>query len=204
MHNTIYRKSVLSNGIRVVSERIPHVRSISIGAWLVAGSRDETAANNGISHFVEHMLFKGTESRTTAEIAESLEAVGGHLNAFTSKELTCYYAHILDEHLPTAVDILSDILVNSTFEETEIEKERKVILEELNAIEETPEEMIHDYFIENLFPDNPLGFTVIGKRDNISNFHRADTISYVKGKYSANRLVIAASGNVEHAWTRKP
>jgi predicted Zn-dependent peptidase len=198
MDKTLYQKTTLTNGIRIVTERIPHVRSISIGAWFVVGSRDENAQNNGISHFVEHMLFKGTESRSTAEIAECLESVGGHVNAFTSKELTCYYAHILDEHLPIAVDLLSDIVMNSVFAEKEIEKERKVILEEISAMEETPEEMVHEYFLENLFPENPLGYKVIGERENIAGFQRTDTLAFVNNMYTANRLVIAACGNVDH------
>jgi predicted Zn-dependent peptidase len=198
MNNSIYHKSVLDNGIRVVTERIPYVRSVSLGMWLTVGSRDEDAGNNGISHFIEHMLFKGTATRSAADIAESLESVGGHLNAFTSKELTCYYAHILDEHLPLAVDVLSDIILNSVFDDEEVEKERLVILEELSSIEETPEELIHEHFMADLFPGNPLGFSIIGNRQTITSFDRTSALTYLSKHYLGQRLVVAATGNVDH------
>lgn len=197
--DTEYKKTELANGIRVVTERIPYVRSVSIGSWLTVGSRDENADNNGISHYIEHMIFKGTKTRTSSQIAESLEAVGGHLNAFTGRELTCYYAHILDEHLPIAVEVIADILNNSIFDMNEMEKEKFVIIEELNTLEETPEEMIHDLFVDDLFPDHSLGLAVIGKRENILNFKRPDILEYVSKNYTSNRLVIAAAGNVEHS-----
>ncbi len=193
-----FNKTQLKSGIRVVTERIPHIRSISIGAWLFAGSRDETWENNGLSHFIEHMMFKGTETRNAFEIAESLEAVGGLLNAFTGKELTCYYAHILDEHLPIAVDVIADILVNSVIDQNEMKKEKNVILEELNTLEETPEELIHDLFLKDLFPDNPLGLPTIGKRENISNFKRQNVLDYLGKNYTCERMIIAAAGNLEH------
>lgn len=164
----------------------------------MVGSRDESDETNGISHYIEHMLFKGTRNRTASEIAESLESVGGQLNAFTSKELTCFYAHILDEHLPVAVDVISDILSNSVFDETEMEKEKRVILEELNTLEETPEEMVYEYFVDDLYPDHPLGLSIIGKREIISRFTRRDILDYISRNYSATRLVIAAAGNVDH------
>ncbi|MFQ5752406.1 MAG: M16 family metallopeptidase [bacterium] len=193
-----FKKSVLNSGIRVVTERIPHVRSISLGAWFLVGSRDETEKNNGLSHYIEHMMFKGTTNRKAFAIAESLESVGGHLNAFTGKEITCYYAHILDEHLPIAVEIISDILINSVFDQHEMQKEKQVILEELNTLEETPEELIHELFLNDLFPDNPLGFSTIGKRENIVNFKRQNILDYLTAKYTSERMVIAASGNVAH------
>jgi len=193
-----FNKTELKNGIRLITERIPYVRSISIGAWLVVGSRDESADTNGISHYIEHMLFKGTKTRSTSEIAESLESVGGQLNAFTSKELSCFYAHILDEHLPIAVDVLSDILMNSVFDENEMEKEKRVILEEINMLEETPEEMIHEHFVDDLYPNHPLGLSIIGKREVISDFTRQDVLDYMATNYSSTRLVIAAAGNVNH------
>lgn len=196
--DTEYKKTELANGIRVVTERIPYVRSVSIGAWLTVGSRDENTENNGISHYIEHMIFKGTETRTASQIAESLESVGGHLNAFTGKELTCYYAHILDENLPIAVEVIADILSHSVFDEHEMEKEKQVIIEELNTLEETPEEMLHDLFVEDLFPNHPLGLAVIGKRENILNFKRDHIWDYVSQNYSSERLVIAAVGNVNH------
>jgi predicted Zn-dependent peptidase len=193
-----YNKSELENGIRIVTEKIPSVRSISIGTWITVGSRDETAENNGISHYIEHMMFKGTKTRQAYQIAESLESVGGHLNAFTSKELTCYYAHILDEHLPIAVDVIADILLNSIFDNGEMEKEKHVILEEINNLEETPEEWIHDLFLNDLFPNHPLGFSTIGTRDNVLKFNRETVIDYISKNYTSDRMVIAAAGNINH------
>ncbi len=193
-----YQKGTTTNGIRVITERMPHVRSVSIGAWVLVGARDESLENNGVSHFVEHMLFKGTRNRSAADIARSLESVGGHLNAFTSKELTCYYAHVLDEDLPLALDVISDILANSVFDEKEMAKEKRVVLEELSAIEETPEELVHDIFWEGLFPGHPLGYSIIGKRDIIQALERSTVVSYVDKNYTANRIVVAAAGNVQH------
>lgn len=197
--NSLYQKSVLPNGIRVVTERIPHVRSVAIGVWLTVGSRNESLETNGISHYIEHMFFKGTEERKAHEIAESLESVGGHLNAFTGKELTCYYAHVLDEHLPIAMDVISDILLNSVFDENEMEKEKQVIIEEINTLEDTPEELIHDIFNHRLYPDHPLGFSVIGSRQNVLSFKRQDLLRHIDKNYTADRVVIAAAGNVDHA-----
>ncbi|MFQ5705927.1 MAG: M16 family metallopeptidase [bacterium] len=197
--NSNYQKSMLSNGIRVVSEKIPHVRSVSLGVWLIVGSRDENVENNGISHYIEHMLFKGTNKRKAQEIAESLESVGGHLNAFTAKELTCYYAHILDEHLTIAIDVISDILKNSIFDRDEMEKEKQVIVEEINNIEETPEDMVHDLFQNNLFPNHSLGLSIVGSRENVLNFKRENLLDYIDKNYTSNRIVIAAAGNVVHS-----
>ncbi len=198
LKDAVYHKTILNNGIRIVSEKIPAVRSISIGVWLTVGSRDETAANNGISHFIEHMVFKGTSNRTAADIAQSLESVGGHLNAFTGKEQTCYFAHILDDDLPIAVDVISDFLKNSLFLNEEMEKEKHVILEELSNIEETPEELIHEHFVEDLFPNHALGRSIIGKRENIQTFSVDDIHTYLNQNYTSDRIVIAAAGNVNH------
>jgi len=197
LNDSSYNKTVLDSGIRVISEKIPHVRSVSIGAWIIAGSRYENAHINGISHFIEHMMFKGTSSRNAAEIAQSLESVGGHLNAFTGKEQTCYFAHILDEHIEIAVDVISDILSDSIFEPAEMSKEKNVILEELRAIEETPEEMIFDLFWRDVF-DDPLGLSIIGSEKTINRIAREHVFDYIARNYTSNRIVIAASGNVEH------
>lgn len=198
VRNSPYRKTVLPNGIRVVSERMPFVRSISIGVWITVGSRDENSINNGISHFIEHMLFKGTATYSAADIAESLESVGGHLNAFTSKEQTCYYAHILDEHLSRAIHVISDIIKNSVFDVEEMRKEKRVVLEELNAIEDTPEELIHEMFWEGLFPDHALGQPIIGRRKVIEGMQRDEVVDFVHRHYTGNRIVIAAAGNIQH------
>jgi len=193
-----YRKSTLKNGMRVVTEYMPHVRSVSLGVWIEAGSRDETAENSGISHFIEHMLFKGTEKRNTMDIAGSLEDVGGQLNAFTSKELSCYSAHILDEHLPLAIDVLSDILLHSRFLSQDIQKEKLVILNEIDHYRETPEEIVFEKFYENMFPEHPLGYLIYGTEKTISKFSRADILNYLKNNYTQGRIVIAAAGNLIH------
>lgn len=153
-----YQKTVLSNGIRIVSEEIPHVKSISIGVWIDTGSRNETESTNGISHFLEHMVFKGTEHRSTQQIARSLESVGGYLNAFTTKEHTCYYARVLDEFTELAVDVLADLVQFPLFPEKEIEKEKLVILEELKNAEDDPDDLIHDYFETNIYSGHTLRF----------------------------------------------
>jgi predicted Zn-dependent peptidase len=198
LDNAVYRKTVLPGGLRVLSEQIPHVRSVAVGIWVLAGTRDETPAENGISHFIEHMMFKGTSRRSAKDIAECLEAVGGHLNAFTSKELTCYYSHTLDEHLPLAIDVLTDILVNSQFEPREIEREKSVVVEEINAVEDDPEDLVHDYFLRDLFPGHALGYSTLGTRDLVQDLARDQLFQYTKTHYTQNRLVMAAAGNVRH------
>lgn len=193
-----YRKTVLPSGVRVVTEEIPHVRSVSVGFWVETGSRNETRAQNGISHFIEHMVFKGTKKRSVKEIAQSLESVGGYLNAFTSKEHTCYYARALDEHLELAVDVLADLAFNSTFPKNELEKERGVVLEELKQAEDDPDDIIHDYFENAIFGAHPLAMPVIGTVQSIRSFQRSDLIRYRSEWYTADNLVIAAAGNVRH------
>lgn len=195
---TQHQKTILPNGVRVVTERIPHVRSISLGLWIEVGTRDETPEENGISHFIEHMMFKGTKRRNSKEIAESLEAVGGHLNAFTGKEVTCYYAHLLDEHLPIAIDVLSDILTDSVFDPEEMNKERGVIIEEINAVDDTPEDLIHELFFNDLYPDHALGTSTLGTRETVSSFTREQLFSFTQKHYTRNRLVVSAAGNIEH------
>src|SRR5437016_6607368 len=167
-----YRKSVLPNGIRVVSEEIPYVRSVSVGVWINVGSRDEHARKNGISHFLEHMVFKGTERYSARQIATSLEGIGGYLNAFTTKEHTCFYARILDDHLPKAIDVISELVQHPVFNVREMEKEKKVIIEELKNIEDDPEELVHDYFDRRLFHDHPLGMPIIGRAQSIHECSR--------------------------------
>jgi len=195
---TQHLKTVLPNGVRVVTERIPHVRSISLGLWIEVGTRDELPEENGISHFIEHMMFKGTRRRNSKEIAESLEAVGGHLNAFTGKEVTCYYAHLLDEHLPIAIDVLTDLLTDSLFDIGEMNKERGVIIEEINAVDDTPEELIHELFFNDLFPEHALGTSTLGTRETVSSFSREQLLSFTRRHYTRNRIVVSAAGNIEH------
>ena len=193
-----YQKTILPNGVRIVTEEIPHVRSLSLGFWLETGSRDEIPANNGISHFIEHMVFKGTKKRNVKEIAQSIESVGGYLNAFTSKEHTCYYARVLDEHLELATDVLSDMVFQPTFPEKELEKERNVILEELKQAEDDPDDIIQDYFEKAIFKTHPLGMPVIGNAKSIASFTRKDLVRYRMDQYTTANLVVAAAGNLQH------
>ncbi len=195
---SLYRKSVLPNGIRIVSEKIPYVRSVSIGVWIEAGTRDELSEKNGIAHFLEHMVFKGTKTRTPFELADTLEALGGALNAFTSKELTSFYAHVIDEHLEIAIDILADLLNNPLFDSRELEKEKNVVIEEIKDLEDAPDDLIFDYFFDDLFSPHPLSLPTLGKKEIVQNFDRNDLISFKQKNYTSNRIVIAAAGNIEH------
>jgi predicted Zn-dependent peptidase len=195
---SLFHRTKIENGVTLVTEKIPHVRSVAIGFWVQTGSRDEVPENNGISHLIEHMLFKGTSTRNAYEIAHAIENVGGVLNAFTSKDLTCYYAHILDEDLPLAVDLLSDILSDSLFLQQELDKEKNVIIDEIDDANEIPEEKIHDYFFQDLFESHPLGMPVLGSKKTVTALTRHAVLTYLREKYTRNRLIIAAAGNVEH------
>ncbi len=199
MGNAVYKKTVLPSGLRVVTEELPGIRSIAIGIWVNVGSRDERSEENGISHFIEHMAFKGTRKRTAAQIAHELESVGGSLNAFTSREQTCYYARILDRHLERAMDVLADILRNSRFDPQELEKEKNVIIEEIKDIEDSPGDWVHDLFAESIWKDHPLGRPIIGRKEKIRSFDRPKVLQYLSSKYLAEQIVVAASGNVSHA-----
>jgi predicted Zn-dependent peptidase len=193
-----YRKTVLPHGVRVVTESIPHVRSASIGIWIDNGSRDESPSLNGISHFIEHMVFKGTRRRSVKEIAQSIESVGGYLNAFTGKEHTCYYARILDQHIGLALDVLSDMVLHATFPSGELEKEKGVVIEELKQAEDDPDDIIHDYFEKQVFGEHPLGFPVIGTERNLRRFTRRDLLAFRERRYRPERIVVAAAGNLTH------
>lgn len=195
---SLYRKTVLDNGIRVVTESIPYVRSASLGVWANVGSRDENEKQNGITHFLEHMVFKGTKSRSVRDIARSLESLGGYLNASTNKEQTCYYARVLDMHVEQGVDVLSDLVQNATFPKTEMEREKQVVIEELKNSEDDPEDCIHDFFEKALFPKHALGFPIIGTEANLRRFRREDLQTYVASHYHPSRIVVAAAGNLEH------
>jgi predicted Zn-dependent peptidase len=196
--NMNYKKTVLPNGIRIVTEEIPYVRSVSVGVWINAGSRDEDKNNNGITHFIEHMVFKGTERFSNQDIARSLESVGGYLNAFTTKEHTCIYARILDEHLGKAIDVISDLVQHPKFEVKEIEKEKLVVLEELKNIEDDPDDLINDYLDRNIFYKHPLGFPIIGIADNIKQFSKDDLYTHIRQYFIPQRIVVAAAGNLKH------
>lgn len=189
---------VMSNGVRVLTEKVPGVRSVAIGIWIGTGSRMENPGEEGVSHFIEHLMFKGTAKRTAREIAESLDAVGGQLNAFTAKEMTCYYAKVMDEHLPLAVDVLADMLFNSTFEPHALGKERGVVKEEISMYEDTPDELIHDVFMETAWPDNPLGKPVLGTIQSLDAIDRTVVKNYIERQYVPGKIVIAAAGCLEH------
>lgn len=196
--NMNYHKTVLPNGIRIVSEEIPYLRSVSVGVWINVGSRDEDEKNNGITHFIEHMVFKGTERFSNQQIARSLESVGGYLNAFTTKEHTCFYARILDEHLQTAIDVISDLIQHPRLEIKEIEKEKLVVIEELKNIEDDPDEIIHDHLDQNVYFKHPLGFPIIGRAENIKKFSRDDLFSHIRHHFIPKQIVVAAAGNLKH------
>jgi predicted Zn-dependent peptidase len=193
-----YEKTVLDNGIRVVTERIPSVRSASLGIWADVGSRDESPSRNGITHFLEHMVFKGTRKRSVTDIARSLESLGGYLNAFTTKEHTCFYARVLDVHVPQAMDVLADLVLHATFKQEEVEKEKLVVIEELKNAEDSPEDIIHDYFDKALFPQHSLGYPIIGTEENLRRFHQDDLLAYVSRHYRPDRMVVTAAGNIDH------
>lgn len=195
---SIYQKTVLPDGLRIITESIPAVRSISIGLWVDIGSRDELAEMNGVSHFIEHMVFKGTTNRSVQQIASYLESVGGILNAFTSREQTCFYARIIDEHLPRAVEILADLVFNSLFDNSDIEKEKNIIIDEINEVNDTPAELVHDLFACSLFGDHSLGRPILGSSSTVLSLSRGKIIDYVKENYQRNNMVVAASGNFKH------
>ena len=190
-----YFREVLNNGIRVVAERIPHVNSVSLGIWVQAGSRDEEERVSGISHFTEHMFFKGTRRRSAVKIAQEVDGLGGELNAFTTRENTTFYINVLDEHLERAINILGDIFYHSVFAEGEIERERQVILQELRMVEDDPEDLIHDLHIQNIWKGNTLGRPILGNVKSNSEISRRDILSYLKRYYRPERIVIAVAGN---------
>lgn len=193
-------KHVLDNGVRVIVEKIPTVRSVSLGIWVGTGSKYETLHNNGISHLVEHMLFKGTANRSAKEIAEAFDEIGGNVNAFTSKEYTCYYARVLDEHAPLALDILADMFFHSTFEQEELEKEKNVVIEEIRMYEDMPDELVHELIAEATYANHPLGFRILGSEDTLKSFSSEDLFSYVQQTYVPEQTVIAVAGNVDDAF----
>ncbi len=194
----MYQRTVLPNGMRIVTEHIPHVRSVTIGLWIETGSRDENPSQLGYSHFIEHMTFKGSKKYSAREIAEKIDACGGQLNAFTGKEYTCYYARILDEHLPLIADILKEMLMFPELSVADLEKERSVILEEIKMYEDTPDELVHDLLCESIWPNHALGRSILGTRESILQAKREDLLHFLSEYYTSDRLIIAAAGNVDH------
>jgi len=192
------RKSLLSNGVRVLTEAMPQVVSSTIGVWVENGSRYEEPAENGVSHFIEHLLFKGTEKRTAAQIAEEMDAVGGVLNAFTGKEYTCYYAKVLGEHLTLATDLLADLFLESRFAPEEIDRERQVVLQEISQAEDTPDDFIHDLFNLRFWAGHPLSLPIFGSVETVNSIDRQLMTSFMAERYRAGRILIAAAGMVDH------
>jgi len=193
-----YYLTTLPCGTKIISEFIPHVQSFTLGFWFNVGARDESVRNNGISHFIEHMLFKGTKKRTAKMIAEEIESYGGYLNAFTSKEHTCYYSKGLTENLGRTFNVLSDLIQNPLFKENHIKKEAGVVIDELKDIDDNPEELLFEKFEEIIFNGSRLSYPVIGREDNIKNFHSGELFNYHGTNYNADGLLIVASGNVKH------
>lgn len=190
----------MPNGLRVVGERIPHFRSVSVGLWIGTGSQYEYADEAGISHFIEHMVFKGTGKRTARQIAEEMDAVGGQLNAFTSKECTCFYAKTVDEHLPLATDVVCDLAVNPTFDAKELEKEKGVVLEEISMAEDTPEDVVHELLMLAHFGDQPIARPILGTEKAINSYGRSDLVRYWESLYRPQNAVFSIAGNYD--WAR--
>jgi len=192
------RRAVLANGVRLATERMPHVRSVAVGVWLTRGSRHEPVEHTGIAHFVEHMLFKGTPTRSAEEIAQQVDSIGGQIDAFTSKEYAGYYLKVLDEHLPLAVDILADLITNPLFSAEDIEKEKKVILEEIKMVEDTPDDLVHEIFAEGFWAGHPLGRPILGTPASVMSLDRATLTRYFANTYVASNFVVVAVGNLDH------
>lgn len=194
----MFTKSSLKNGIRVVYEKIPYIRSVCAGIWVGTGSCNENHDNNGISHYIEHMLFKGTYKRSAKEIAEAIDNIGGQINAFTGKECTCYYTKTLDTHFDIAIDVLSDMFYNSKFDEKDLKIEKRVILEEINMYEDAPEELVHDVLSETVWDGSSLGYPILGTKNSLEKINKDTINSYIENQYTAENIVISIAGNVEY------
>jgi predicted Zn-dependent peptidase len=194
----MHHKTVLKNGVRILSEKLEHFRSVSLGIWVNVGSREEKAQENGISHFIEHMIFKGTQSRNNLEIAKQLDAIGGLSNAFTGKETTCFHSRVLDKHFSSLAEILLDIFLNSAFDPVEMDRERQVILQEINMVEDTPDEQVHVLFNHLFWMKHPLGMSILGTGETVSGIDKESILHYIKKFYTPDRITIAAAGNIDH------
>ncbi|MEZ4599254.1 MAG: pitrilysin family protein [Syntrophotaleaceae bacterium] len=194
----MFQKTVLDNGIRILTQKLPAAHSAAVGFWVESGSRHEKEGQGGISHFVEHLLFKGTSRRTAQDIAKEIDSVGGVLNAFTSQEYSCFYAKVAGRKLPLALDLLNDILLHSVFDLDEIEKERRVILQEILMVEDTPDELVHELFFHALWPDHPLGRPILGTLESVKNLDRKALRNLLKNHYCGSNILVCAAGNVNH------
>jgi predicted Zn-dependent peptidase len=196
-------KEILPNGITLLTEAMPHVRSVAVGVWLKRGSRHETPIQSGISHFIEHMVFKGTKNRSAEVIAAQVDSIGGHMDAFTAKEYASFHLKVLDEHLPLAVDILGDIAMNPLFDPAEMTKEKKVIFEEINMVEDTPDDLVMELYTEAFWPRHPLGRPILGTKSSVARFRRDELAAFFRSVYRPGNIVIAAAGHLEHEATSR-
>jgi len=192
------RRQKLFNGLTVITEQMQHIRSASIGIWLQTGSRDEDAEWNGISHFIEHMVFKGTKHRTAEEIARQVDSIGGNMDAFTAKECICFNVKVLDEHVPTALDILSDLVLNPVFDAEDIARERGVIMEEIKMDEDNPDYLVHEIFTQNFWKDHPLGKPILGTKETVKRFERDAVLNAYTHRFSPGNIIVSAAGNLDH------
>jgi predicted Zn-dependent peptidase len=199
----LIKKHTCQNGLRIVLEEIPTVRSVAIGVWIAAGSRNEVQDNNGISHFLEHMFFKGTKTKSAREIAESFDSIGGQVNAFTSKEYTCYYAKVLDNHAEYALHTLSDMFFNSAFDEEEMDKEKNVVYEEIKMYEDTPDDIVHDLLSKAIYEEHSLGYPILGTEDTLRTFNKEKLKQYMHDMYTPDQVVVSVAGNVDESFIKE-
>lgn len=192
------KQQVLPNGLTVITEEMQHIRSVCIGVWIKTGSRDEDIHNNGISHFLEHMVFKGTKHRSAEDIARQVDSIGGNMDAFTAKECICFNMKVLDDHLPIAMDVLSDLVLNPTFAVNDITRERGVILEEIKMDEDSPDYLVHEIFTQNFWKDHPLGRPILGTKDTVKKFERESVSSIYKQRFIPSNIIICAAGSLRH------
>ena len=190
------QKRISQNGVRIVYEHIPHVRSVAVGVWVDVGSRHETPEKNGLTHFIEHMLFKGTATRSARQIAEEFDRIGGYVNAFTSKEQTCYYAKVLDHHAKHAISVLADMFFHSQFDEQELDKERQVVLEEILMVEDTPDDDVHEQLWNVMYPNQPLGASILGTKASLETFNKDSIHQFMEHHYRPEHIVISVAGNI--------
>src|SRR5512145_2904730 len=190
------------SGLRLVTESMPHVRSVTVGVWLTRGSRHESDEESGVAHFVEHMLFKGTTSRSAQQIAQTIDSIGGQLDAFTAKEYASYYIKVLDEHVPIAIDLLSDMVLHPAMAPADVTREQSVILEEIKMVEDAPDDLVHEVFVQQFWSRHPRGRAILGTPETVGSFESAGLLDYFGKTYIAPNLIIAAAGNLDHGGLR--
>src|ERR1700747_2675136 len=192
------RRTILPNGLTILTEKMDHIRSVAMGVWVRSGSRHELAQVNGISHFVEHMVFKGTKSRSAQMLAREVDAIGGNLDAFTGKETICFNIKVLDEHVPVAIDILSDLVLNPTFDPKDITREKGVILEEIKMDEDNPDYLVHEIFTQNFWKGHPLGKPILGTKETVERLEQTKLFGYYGDRFRGGNVVFTAAGNLDH------